>query len=97
MLASNLKNNFYAIQMEMKEQEFELLKELELATKEKRGMENLNSSTALICQGRVQAYTKIYEKLFGVLHKDKDGSLNATALKYRIKTVVKELQELLKP
>lgn len=96
MLASVLENSFYAVKAEMKEKEFELLKELELVMKEKRGMKNLNSSTELICQGRVQAYTKVYEKLFGVLHKNKDGSLHVLALQSRIKTVAKELKELLK-
>jgi len=96
MLASVLENSFYVVKMEMKDKEFELLKELELAMKEERGMKNMNSSVALICKGRVQAYTKIYEKLFGVLQKNTSGILNPVALQYRIKRVAREVRELLK-
>ena len=95
MLASVLENSFFAIKMEMKEKEWELLKELELAIKEGNA-KTMGSSTKLICQGRAEAYLGVYEKIFGVLCKNKDGSLDTSNLKYKIESVLKELKELLK-
>ena len=56
MLATILENGYFAAKMEMKEKELELLKELDLAIKERYEMKNLNNSTELICQGRQEAY-----------------------------------------
>jgi len=95
MLAQNIENGFFAIKAEMKEKEFELLKELDLAIKHKSSMKKMKSSVELVCEGRIQAYTKIYEKLFGVLQKNKDDSPHVLALEYRIKSVFKELKKFL--
>lgn len=95
MLASILENSFFAIKMEMKEKEWELLKELDLAIKEGNA-KMLSNPAKLICQGRAEAYLNIYEKIFGVLCKNKDGSLDILNLKYKIESVLKELKELLK-
>lgn len=96
MLATILENGYFAAKMEMKEKELELLKELDLTIKERYAMENLNNSTELICQGRQEAYSKVYERIFGVLHKNEDGSLNILALQDKITNVYKELKKLLK-
>lgn len=98
MLTSVLENSFFAIKMEMKEKELELLKELDLAIKERYATENLDSPTALICQGRQEAYLRVYERIFGILrrNKDKDGSLDISGLQDKIIDVFKELKELLK-
>ena len=96
MLASVLENSFFAIKMEMKEKEFELLKELNLAILERDAMKARHSSTELIYQGRAEAYLKVYEKIFGVLCKNKDGSLDVFNLQHKIESVCKELKELLK-
>lgn len=95
MLAQNIENNFFNIKVEMKEKEWELLKELDLAIKEGNA-KMLSNSTKLICQGRAEAYLNIYEKLFGALHKNKDGSLDTLRLKYKVEYVLEELKKFLK-
>ncbi len=95
MLAQNIENGFFAIKVEMKEKEWELLKELRLAIN-KGNSKLLSSSVRSICTGRAQAYLQIYEKFFGVLCKNKDSSLNNLKLQHKTKSVLKELKELLK-
>ena len=95
MLAQNIENSLFIIKTEMKEKEWELLKELDLAIKEANS-KVLSDSTKLICRGRAEAYLKIYEKFFGVLCKNKDGSLDPINLKYKLANVPKELKEFLK-
>lgn len=96
MISTILENGYFAMKVEIKEKELELLKELDLAIKQKEGMKKMHSSVELICEGRQQAYLKVYERIFGVLCKNKDGSLDVLNLQSKISSVLKELKELLK-
>lgn len=95
MISTILENSFFAIKIEMKEKEWELLKELDLAVKEGNA-KAISNPTKLICQGRAEAYLTVYERIFGYLCKNKDGSLDTINLKYKVESVCKELKELLK-
>lgn len=95
MISSVFKNSYKAIQLELKDKEFNLLKHLEQAIKDKEEAMRLHSSAGEFYKGKEVAFSKTYEMFFGVLLKQADGNIAPSYLQDKITEVAKELKKLL--